>query len=481
MGRRALFESPYRWSAFCVAWLTCAPSPPFAQGQSKFDDYPPLCLHKDEIAASQQSPVTAAVGPISWYTIGEAALVVEYPTAYSVHTPLNPSQPIRSQPGAFFVSQVLEDIECFVDPADYDFVLMYSVQELPGWIHSGSRGIPVPAKNIGLPNSQYGIPSAFPAWPRLLLAPHMNSIQLITQPGAPDFGLHTAMHEMGHAWGVYWAMDSQGPRGWEADDPVAWLASCCAHWSWNWVGEELPGMMYSAPTNPRFNEFDLYAMGLKSHAEVQGTAFEVYEDSGTSAPGPSHLVDLDDLLFSLWLKGGPYYEGDGKRIPSLDSQATELNALIVVIKGASESISPAHEAAIVTLAEELPGAWFEATAGRSTLSVGMMRSSAVDQDEDAVLDCIDNCPEEQNPLQTDLDDDGMGDVCDACPHISNPSLWDLDHRQGFNLRDFQVFQECFSGPLPLTPGCGFVDFSGGGKIDLSDYVPVGELMTGACE
>lgn len=342
------------------------------------------------------------------------------------------------------------------------------------------RGIRAPAKNIGFPNSQFGLPSSFAAWPRLLLAPHMNSVDLVVQNEPPDFGSLSAMHEMGHAWNVFWAQQSPGPRDWQPSDPVAWLGACCGHWSWNWVDPQMPGMMYSAPTNPRFNEFDLYAMGLMPYAEALAASYEVYEDTGTGTPGPAHTLGLEDLISSLDLQGAEYSEGNGRRIPETDPDVAELTALIVVIKGANEVLTPAHSAAINDLATAIPLAWNEATWARSSMTVNLVGAGSPDGDADDVLDCIDNCTTIANPSQSNIDDDAFGDACDPCPHVSNPSLWDLDHREGFNLHDFWVFQACFSGPLPRTPACAFVDFSGGGKIDLTDYIPIGQLMTGNC-
>lgn len=481
VGKRTHSASRSSHALSCLACLACALLTQHVRGQFLDEDFPPLCMHDEQDVGAVRSTAAGNVSPNSWYLIAESALVIEYESVYSVHTPFNPAIPIRSQPGSFFTEQILGDLECFVDSIGYDFVLLFSVPEVPGWIHSGPRGIPAPAKNIGLPNSQYGLPSAFPAWPRLLLAPHMNSIDFITQLKSPDYGIQIAMHEMGHAWGVFWAMDSPGPRDWKQGDPVAWLGSCCAHWSWNWVGEELPGMMYSAPTHPAFNDFDLYAMGLLSYAQAQPAVYTIFEVVGTSAPGPEHELSLDDLLYSLSLRGAPYFEGDGRRVPDLDPNFAELMALIVVVKGTGETISPAQEAAIIHLAEFLPDAWFAATGNRSTLKVSVTRSTPIDEDDDTILDCVDNCPTAENSTQADIDEDGLGDACDPCPHVSHPTLWDLDHRQGFDLHDFWVFQACFSGSFPVSPNCSFVDFSGGGKVDLSDYVPVGELMTGNCE
>ncbi|RME43756.1 MAG: hypothetical protein D6795_18960, partial [Deltaproteobacteria bacterium] len=49
-----------------------------------------------------------------------------------------------------------------------------------------------------------------------------------------------------------------------------------------------------------------------------------------------------------------------------------------------------------------------------------------DADQDGVLDCLDNCPEDENRRQEDSDDDGVGDVCDNCPTLVNPGQEDSD-------------------------------------------------------
>jgi len=49
-----------------------------------------------------------------------------------------------------------------------------------------------------------------------------------------------------------------------------------------------------------------------------------------------------------------------------------------------------------------------------------------DDDNDAVPDHIDNCPNLANPLQQDGDGDGRGNACDNCPTIANPSQADTD-------------------------------------------------------
>ena len=47
-----------------------------------------------------------------------------------------------------------------------------------------------------------------------------------------------------------------------------------------------------------------------------------------------------------------------------------------------------------------------------------------DTDSDGILNCVDNCPAEYNPLQEDGDGDGIGDVCDADTDSDNDGLID---------------------------------------------------------
>ena len=50
----------------------------------------------------------------------------------------------------------------------------------------------------------------------------------------------------------------------------------------------------------------------------------------------------------------------------------------------------------------------------------------MDQDQDGIDDCTDNCSQEYNPGQEDNDSDGIGDVCDNCPEVINPLQVDAD-------------------------------------------------------
>jgi uncharacterized repeat protein (TIGR01451 family) len=319
----------------------------------------PVGNHPVERAAVQASPPTISI-------LGGVVVVLEYDSVYAVHNAPDPSVPLRQQYGAFDLDRILPDLALVVDPTVFDFVLMYSVREVPGWIHSGALGS-VSAKNIGWPNSLYGSTPPYRPWVRLRQAPHMNSVDFVD-----SFGPLTAFHEIGHHWNVYWARSSPGPRGWRPGDPVAWLAGAGAHWSWNWYEVGMPGLMYSGPTSDRFNAFDLYGMGLMGYQEARQYVHQIYEDPnpGPSLPSPLilHNVALNDLVSALSLEGSAYFEGDGHRMPDTDPSARQMNVLMTIIKGRDEVLTPAQQARMIGLASELGPGWSVATWGRSSLT-----------------------------------------------------------------------------------------------------------------
>ena len=151
----------------------------------------------------------------------------------------------------------------------------------------------------------------------------------------PNYGSTlTAFHEMGHYWGVWiTAQSSIGPREWNTNYPLAYLASCCGHWTWVWNDNlppgKMPGIMGSGPTSTRFNAFDLYFMGLMDYDEASTYTYGIYD-----LQDKAHSITLDSLRHALSLAGEFLYDGDGKRIPGTDAQVKSLNTLIVVVKGA---------------------------------------------------------------------------------------------------------------------------------------------------
>jgi len=114
-----------------------------------------------------------------------------------------------------------------------------------------------------------------------------------------------------------------------------------------------------------------------------------------------------------------------------------------------------------------------------------------DPDGDGILDADDNCPDTQNPDQTDFDNDGTGDVCDNCrevenwdqrdsnyPEDDNTSLDgmqhygdicdpDFDNNGMVKLSDFSVWNMWFRSAVPPAPE--YVDMDGDGFIKLSDF------------
>lgn len=325
--------------------------------------------------AQEGTPPAASVS-----FIDDAAVLLEYASAYDVHSePDGSTLPLRSQLGNFDTDRVLRDLEAHVDPGAYDFVLLYSLRELPGWIHSGTRIVTTPAKNIGADNCCYGSPPIRPAWPRLRAVPHMNSVSYVAEAGL-HHALLVAAHEMGHFWNVRWNRAPVGPRDWRAGMPAGWLAGCCGHWTWNWVkdaGEDRPpGIMGSDPTNDRFNEFDLYAMGLMGYDEVRAVRHEVYEcdppgDAACPA-GATHAIGVDDLIAGLEASAPERVDGDGRRFPDTDETMAFVRILPVVVKGADEPLTEAEADLMRAFAAEMPAAWSAATRGRSTMSVGVV-------------------------------------------------------------------------------------------------------------
>jgi len=331
--------------------------------------------------------------------LDDVAIILEYPSVYDVHSPFNPDLPIRSQGGGFHESTILKHLEPFVDESFYDFVLVYSLQEVPGWIHSGGHYNGSAAKNIGQINSRYGRPSNGINWPRLRGMPHMNSVDFIDQVGAwpgVDGGTLVAFHEIGHYWMVFWNNRSDaGPREWRPGGLLAHLAGARYHWSWNWVDsiegpEDMPGMMASGPVSYRFNEFDLYSMGLMSYSEAAEVGHVIWEcappNYNACFPGDTHELRIEHLLESLEHQGPEYYEGNGRRIPESDPDVEHIRSLIVVIKGSDESISEEQEVLIRALSENIPGTWNTATWGRSQMSIAI--KSRPPCTDDAGPNCI---------------------------------------------------------------------------------------------
>ena len=327
-----------------------------------------------KITFSQDSP------DYSFEFIDNKIVVLEYNSIYDVHVSPDtinyPNQ--RIQPGGFDNDKILSDLKNIVNPKGYDFVLLYSLHEIPGWINSGPR-YSYPAKNIGQRNDMIDNHWEPAGWENLKSVPHMNSIEFLfrTAPGRPRYGSSlTIFHEIDHYWGVYINDQPIGPREWTPDNPVAWLASASSHWTWVWVNEDMPGIMYSGPTSNKFNEFDLYFMGLMSYDDIKNVTYEVYEYMPETCghdyvPGcqPTHELNMDSIIYAISLKGTDFSEGNGQRIPATDTSIQSLNVLNVIVKGKDETLSNGMKDSVLNLLDYIPQDWELATWNRSRMEI----------------------------------------------------------------------------------------------------------------
>ncbi|MDZ7725772.1 MAG: T9SS type A sorting domain-containing protein [candidate division KSB1 bacterium] len=305
--------------------------------------------------------------------IGETCIMLEYESVYDVHTEPDPvNYPnMRSQPAQFDWSRILSDLETVVNPVNYDFVLLYTLREVPGWIKNGYKRY-VAAQNIGLPNAGYGAPM-FPAWTRLRSICHMNSVDFLDRdnpsfPDLPRYGSSlVAIHEMGHFWLVYITRNLMtGHAGWDLYlYPLGYLASYVPHWMGIWEGDGLPGLMLTGPNGVEFNAWDLYLMGLMGYDQAVAYEYSIKHD------GTVYNIDLDDLIGALSEAAPDYYSGDGRRAPDIDPESDSLQTLIAMIKGRDDTLTTRRRDLALNLAMHLPPDWRTATWGRSEMTVGI--------------------------------------------------------------------------------------------------------------
>lgn len=308
----------------------------------------------------------------------DSVAVLEYPSVYTVHPVHDPLRypNMRVQPATFDMLRVLADLESIIDPSNYDFVLLFSLQEVPGWIHSGAR-YALEAKNLGLRNTF--VFTRPPRWNRARSAPHMNNLDFF-DPSAVGSSQQTQLtiaHEIAHQWGVYFAATNcqsfvrltEWRRG---IHPTACLATITSHWTYLWKRPEGPGILESGASNPRFNEFDLYAMGLMGYNEAKAYTHMVREDAPLQT-APEYPVTIDTLLASLQIAGPTYCQGDCRRVPDTDPTATAMRALVVIVKGSSEQITELRRRTALKIVREFPTVWRTATLGRSDMNLALVR------------------------------------------------------------------------------------------------------------
>ena len=317
------------------------------------------------------------------FTIKDSIVVLQYPQIWDVHPrfdPVNFPNP-RVQPGPYNLTRMLPDLAAFVDATQYDFVALYSLDSVPGWINSGgSYG--TGAQNIGISNGS--IARTPPAgWPRLRSVPHMNSIEYIDlAPSAVRHQLSSLVlfHEIGHHWGVYSPVNAAiGPREWNPSlHPLAWLAGVGGHWAFNWSTSACPcpvGILTSGASDVKFNAFDLYAMGLMGYQEVKQQSYTVYELNANQFPDPAkpHSVNVDTLINAIARAGAFYFTGNGHRIPDTDASVQSLNVLPVLVAGRDQTPSAALVSRLLQVVRDVPVDWPTATWGRSQMTAFVRR------------------------------------------------------------------------------------------------------------
>ncbi len=347
-----------------------------SQGKSRSDSVKVIRKESSAAASSagfQFDSISRSDGSASFAKL-------QYPSIWDVHSPHQPEnaadtrRPYTSQPVRFFTEQILADLALHVEASVYDFVLLYSLTELPGGTTSPDL-CRYPASNIGFDNGSVGVnlcPDIPGNWSKLRASPHMNSISYVDQNRGFPYGpchLLKPINRMGQAWGVHWVPSGVYVPG--GKHSAAILAAMSGFWTSedHWFEDGLPGVMGSTPSGSRFNAFDLYAMGLMDYQEVRNYQYLVHPSQDESALYP---LTLDDLLDQLRQTGGAYYSGDGRRDPPVDGSVSHMNALLVLVTGSDEVLSDAHRAALLKIAEELPEAWHGATWGRSTMSTELI-------------------------------------------------------------------------------------------------------------
>lgn len=319
----------------------------------------------------------------SVFSIKDTIVVVQYPQIWDVHPrfdPVNYPNP-RVQPAAYNMTRVLGDLAAYVDPARYDFVAMYSMDSVPGWINSGSN-YGNGARNIGINNS-VSLHSPPAGWPRLRSAPHMNSLYYINNDPNPvrhQLSTLVLFHEIGHLWGVFITVNGTvGPREWVPGQPVAWLAGVNGHWAFNWTTTACPcpvGILTSGASDVRFNAFDLYAMGLMGYDEVKTqryTVYEVVKPFGPNDPTKPHPVTVDSLIDNLSRSGAAFFTGNGHRIPDTETWSRSVNTLLTIVMGRDQQPSAELVNRLMTVARDATPDWATATWGRSQMNIAVVK------------------------------------------------------------------------------------------------------------
>jgi hypothetical protein len=265
--------------------------------------------------------------------------------------------------------QVLSDLAHHVTPSEYDFILMYSLSDWPGWSELHGPCI-APAENTGFENRLAisgdcaDIPADWQTLRGLAISPIQDS-----HSDAIDPNILTAMHKMGQAWGVFWDHSMANVDGANTCSALEDSASGHRAVPVDWYSDEEAGLLQGLPIHGSFNALDLYAMGLMGYAEAQHFEYLVYQDSEHST---LQSISVDAIIAHLPEHGSEYHIGDGKRRPDTDISTENMRALVVLLTAGPEEASAAETEQLFNLSRKLPSAWNEATWRRSAMSMEIL-------------------------------------------------------------------------------------------------------------
>jgi len=321
------------------------------------------------------STIVQVRAPLQPWLLRDSVVVVELSSVFDAHATHNAAQypNMRSQPAVWNMNVLLPELEKLVVPTNYDFLLVFSLQEVPGWINSGTR-YALGATNLGIAN--FLTFTRPPRWNRLRATPHLNGIDLFDSTAATGSTQShlTIAHEVGHHWSAFFTATScsaltrltEWVRG---THPTACLAQVSAHWTYLWTRAEGAGVLFSGATSPRFNEFDLYAMGLMGYNEVRPITHQVREDRYPVATAPTYPITIDSLLAAMSAAGSNFCQGNCRRIPDTDASVQSMRALVVIVKGANETISESRRRTALDVVRAFGTTWSTATLGRSAMQM----------------------------------------------------------------------------------------------------------------
>lgn len=342
-----------------------------------------LTLGSAQITATCEGRTSSIVvqvrAPLQPWVMRDSVAVVELNSVYDAHPAPDPiTYPnMRVQPAAWNMTLLFQELEKVIVPTNYDFVLLFNLREIPAWINSGARYM-LPATNVGLANFLTFTRPA--AWSRLRSAPHMNWIDFFdtTAVTVSPQQHSTIAHEIGHFWGVYSSNSACAGINrlteWvKGTHFTACLAAISSHWTYLWTRPEGGGLLLSGASNPRFNEFDLYLMGLMGYNEVRTVTHTVREDRIPTNTAPVYPITIDSLIAPMIASGANFCTGNCRRIPDTDPTAQSMRALVVIVKGADETITESRRRTSLEIARTFGAYWNNATYGRSTLSLQLVK------------------------------------------------------------------------------------------------------------